>query len=143
MARYQNIAWTGLLAGALLMLPHVGAADDRRPNRRALKNEIQQERRELRESQRELEQNRDELRDDRREYQRDRRAKASKEELARDKAEIRESRENLRNSRREVEENQRDLNQDLNRYERRYGDRDRYNRDRYNWRESARGPSWW
>ena len=131
--RYNSIAWTGLLAAALCSLPQASAADDRGSNRRALKNEIQQDRRELGESRQELKSDRNELNQDRREYRQDRRAGASKEELARDKAEIRESQENLRDSRREVEQDQRDLYRDRSEYDWRYRDRD--NRSWWN--------SWW
>jgi septal ring factor EnvC (AmiA/AmiB activator) len=137
MTRYENFVWMGLLAGALLTLPHAASADPRGSYRRGLKNEIQQDRRELRDSRQEFKSDLDELKQDRREFRQDRRSGASNEELARDKAEIRESLDNLRDSRREVEKDRRELNRDLSEYDWRYGDRDRDDRRWWapdNWR---------
>ena len=136
MTRFNNMVWTGLLAGALVALPQAASADPRGSNRRSLKNEIQQDRRELQDSRQELKGDRNELKQDRREFRQDRRSGASVEELARDKAEIRESQENLRDSRREVSQDRRELNRDLREYEWRY-DRDRDNRGWWN------PSSWW
>ena len=139
MTPYNNIVWTGLLAGALLTLAHAASADPPGSYRRSLRNEIQQDRRELRDSRQELKSDRNELKQDRREFRQDRGSGASVEELARDKAEIGESQDNLRDSRQEVAQGRRELNRDLREYDWRYGDRDR-DKDNRGWWNPF---SWW
>jgi septal ring factor EnvC (AmiA/AmiB activator) len=137
MTRYKSIVSTSLLAVVLATLADAASADPPRSQRRSLKSEIQQDRQELRDSRQDFKSDRKELNQDRREFRQDRKSGASAEELARDKAEIRESLDNLRDSRREVEQDRHELNRDLRKYERRYGDRERYYRDWWN------PGSWW
>jgi septal ring factor EnvC (AmiA/AmiB activator) len=121
-----------VIVSALVIVPYTALADPPGSYRRALKSEIQQDRRELRDSRQELKSNLNELKQDRREFRQDRRSGASTEELARDKAEIRDTLNSVRDSRREVEQDRRDLNRDLREYEWRYGDRSRDNRGWWN-----------
>jgi len=131
--QHKTILMTGLLAAISIALPQAISADQQASQRRGLKNQIQQDRKELRDSRQQLQSDRKELNEDRREYRQDRGAGASREELARDKTEIRESLDDLRDSRREVERDRRELNRDVRRYERRYDERER----------DGWWPSWW
>ena len=139
---YQKALCSAFAAAVVVAFSEPVSADDRGWNRRSLRNEIEQDRRDLRDSRQQLEADRQELKQDRREYRQDRRAGASKEELAREKAEIRDSREELQDSRREVQRDRRELQRDLGEYDWRYDrDRGRFGeRERDGW---SRWPSWW
>lgn len=126
----QNTILVGVLLAVFVPFPQTASAEPPGSYRRALKNEIQQDRRELRDSRQELKSDLKELKQDRREFREDRKAGASAEVLARDKAEIRDTLNSVRDSRREVEQDRRELNRDLREYEWRYRDR---NQDRGSW----------
>jgi hypothetical protein len=83
MTTFQHSAWLGLTVtvGALVIVPYAVSADPPGSYRRALKSEIQQDRRELRDSRQELKGNLNELKQDRREFRQDRRSGASTKNL--------------------------------------------------------------
>ena len=76
---YQRALCSAFVAAVLVAFSAIALADDHRGNRRGLRNEIEQGRRDLRDSRQQLEADRQELKEDRREYRQDRRAGASRE----------------------------------------------------------------
>src|SRR4030095_429948 len=110
--RTRSVVLGGMLAGSLIAVVPVYAADDSGWRGWWNRSEVRQDRQEVESDKRELRQDRKELLNDRRELRRDLRQGAGPDEIAGDLRERRDDRGELRRDRQELKQDRRELQRD-------------------------------